>query len=279
MLDRVIADIELAEFRGTLVNLVDRLEAPRFEAAVFGRVSSGKSSLLNHILGTEVLPVGVNPITAVPTRIAFGTDAALTVTLADRQVKRAALEELVEYASEERNPGNTLSVVRLAVALPSARLSEGLVLVDTPGLGSLAAAGAEETLSYLPQCDLGIVLISAVNALNEEDLSTILALSQAGIPVMVLLSKSDLLSSTDRGKASAYIRKEVQSNLGLVVDVHPVSIVGRDENLLGTWFQGELAPVFERHRELARQSVRRRTGALRESVIRALRAKLGRNGA
>jgi hypothetical protein len=61
--------------------------------------------------------------------------------------------------------------------------------VDTPGLGALALAGAAETLAYLPQCDLGIVLISAVNPIDDEDLSTIHALSLAGIPVMVLLSK------------------------------------------------------------------------------------------
>jgi len=279
LLDQVVSDNELAEFRGTLLSLVDRLESPRFEAAVFGRVSSGKSSLLNHLLSTEVLPVGVNPITAVPTRIAFGELPSLTVTLADRQVKKAPLEDLVEYASEERNPGNHLGVVRLAVELPSARLREGLVLVDTPGLGSLAAAGAAETLSYLPQCDLGIVLISAASALDEEDLNTIHALSEAGIPAMVLLSKADLLSPADRDKVSAYIRREIQASMGLLVDVHPVSIVGQDQNLLTTWFEEELAPVFERHRELARQSVRRKAGALREAVIRALRAKLGRNEA
>jgi GTPase Era involved in 16S rRNA processing len=279
LLDQVVSDNELAEFRGALLNLVDRLESPRFEAAVFGRVSSGKSSLLNHILATEVLPVGVNPITAVPTRIAFGERPSLTVTLADRQVKKAPLEDLVEYASEERNPGNSLGVVRLEVELPSPRLSEGLVLVDTPGLGSLATAGAAETLSYLPQCDLGIVLISAVSALNEEDLNTVHALSQAGIPVMALLSKADLLSPADREKAAAYTQRQIQANLGLQVDVHPVSTVGDDQRLLETWFREELARVFERHRELASQSVRRKTGALRESVIRALRAKLGQNGA
>ncbi len=279
LLDQVVSDNELAEFRGTLLNLVDRLEAPRFEAAVFGRVSSGKSSLLNHLLSTEVLPVGVNPITAVATRIAFGERPSLTVTLADRQVKQAPLEELVEYASEERNPGNSLGVVKLEVELPSPRLSEGLVLVDTPGLGSLAAAGAAETLSYLPQCDLGIVLISAVNTLDEEDLNTLHALSQAGIPVMALLSKADLLSPADRDKAAAYARGQIQANLGLPVEVHPVSTVGDEQRLLEIWFQEQLARVLARHRELAEQSVRRKTGALRESVIRALHAKLGQNGA
>ena len=65
--DRIVADRGLVELRPRLSMIVERLESNRFEIAVFGRVSSGKSSLLNHVLQTKALPVGVNPITAVPT--------------------------------------------------------------------------------------------------------------------------------------------------------------------------------------------------------------------
>lgn len=275
LLDRIIGDNELAEYRAPLLTLVERLESPRFEIAVFGRVSSGKSSLLNHLLGTTVLPVGVNPITAVPTRIQYGPEPSLTVTLVDRKVLRHPLEDLVQYASEEQNPGNERGVVRLDVALPSPRLKDGLVLVDTPGFGALATAGAAETLSYLPQCDLGILLISAVNPVNEEDLSTMQALAQAAIPQMVLLSKADLLNPADRGKAEEYSRKAILENLGLKAGVHPVSTVAEHEALLEDWFREELEPMFARQRELAQASIRRKAGALRESVALALRTKLG----
>ena len=66
-LERAIGRHGLVEFRPALRTIIDRLEGDSFEIAVFGRVSSGKSSLLNHIVGQNVLPVGVNPITAVPT--------------------------------------------------------------------------------------------------------------------------------------------------------------------------------------------------------------------
>jgi len=278
LLDRIINEDELAEFRSLLLNVVAKMESPHFEIAVFGRVSSGKSSLLNHVLATNVLPVGVNPITAVPTRLVFGKEAGLAVTLSDRQVRHCPIDDLVVYASEEQNPGNKLGVSRLVVELPCPRLRDGLVLVDTPGLGALATAGTAETLSYLPQCDLGILLISAVNPINEEDLNTICALSQAGIPAMGLLSKADLLSPNDREKALAYTKKEVLANLGLPIEVYPVSTVGQDEELLENWFRDHMAPLFGRHRELVEQSIRRKAGALRESVTAALRSKLGTAG-
>src|SRR5439155_25627526 len=69
MLARIINEHGLVEFRQALSMIVERLEEHTFEVAVFGRVSAGKSSLLNHIVQADVLPVGVHPITAVPTRI------------------------------------------------------------------------------------------------------------------------------------------------------------------------------------------------------------------
>ena len=49
-IERIITAHGLVEFRGTLSMLLDRMESAAFEVGVFGRVSSGKSSLLNHIL-------------------------------------------------------------------------------------------------------------------------------------------------------------------------------------------------------------------------------------
>src|ERR1035441_1281538 len=40
--------------------------------AVLGRFKAGKSSFLNHLLGRDLLPVGVVPVTAVVTEIAYG---------------------------------------------------------------------------------------------------------------------------------------------------------------------------------------------------------------
>ena len=60
-IERIITAHGLVEFRGTLSLLLDRMEGAAFEVGVFGRVSSGKSSLLNYILQTDVLPIGVTP--------------------------------------------------------------------------------------------------------------------------------------------------------------------------------------------------------------------------
>ena len=273
-LEPIINERGLVEFRPALSIILDKIESNNFQIALFGRVSSGKSSLLNHILEMDVLPVGVNPITAVPTRITHGSEPALTVTYLDRRQERVEIALLPELVSEQFNAGNIKHVTRIVVELPSRRLQDGVVFVDTPGLGSLATVGATETLAYLPQCDLGVVLVDAGSTLTQEDLSTLESLYEAAIPALVLLSKADLLSTEDRDRSVNYISDQISSQLGLKLTVHPVSIKGEYSRLLDDWFEHEIQPLCERHQELAQESVRRKTGALREAVEAALKVRI-----
>jgi GTP-binding protein EngB required for normal cell division len=278
-LDRVITRRGLVEFRPLLDQVVRRLEAPQFEIAVFGRVSSGKSSLLNHVAGLDVLPVGVTPITAVPTRMVRGDPPSLTVWRAETGPHVLGVEHLREYASEEGNPGNRKHVTGILVKVPSPRLREGVALVDTPGVGSLARSGSAETFAYLPQCDLGIVLIDSASTLTPDDLSLLRLLYEAAVPAQVLLSKADLLRPADRQRTVEYVREQVRQGLGLELPVHPVSTVGADEALLTRWFEQEVEPLLARHRALVWASLRRKVAHLRESVIAALETLLARQRA
>ncbi|MCX6538361.1 MAG: dynamin family protein [Acidobacteria bacterium] len=275
-IERVITARGLVEFRPTLAMVVDRLVSPTFEIAVFGRVSSGKSSLLNRILGAAVLPVGVTPITAVPTRLIYGEPPGLTASFADAPMVTAALDLLPQLVTEHLNPGNRRHVTRVDVRYPSPRLEHGVVLVDTPGLGSLATAGADETLAYLPRCDLGIVLIDAGSTLMPDDVMTVQALVHAGTPASVLLSKADLLGSDDRARAAAYIAEHIRAEVGLDVAVHAVSAIGADATLTDTWFAAEIAPICQRHQEVALHSIHRKIVLLRDAVRASLQATADR---
>lgn len=276
-IERVVAERGLVEFRSTLAGIVDRLEDQSLEIAMFGRVSAGKSSLLNAILGEEILPVGVTPITAVPTRIRFGEAVSLTVWYAERPRQTLDISRLLEVASEKHNPHNEKRVTRIVLELPSARLRKGVTLVDTPGLGSLATTGASETLAYLPKCDLGAVLIDSGSTLTAEDLQTIVTLQEAAIPVQVLLSKADQLSAEETKQMTAYVREHVSRECHLEVAVYAVSAMAGHRALLERWFESEIHPLFERSRELKALSIKRKVGALRDSVAAALSLRVRRS--
>jgi GTP-binding protein EngB required for normal cell division len=275
-IESIVTRHGLVEFRSRIGSLASRFEDNNLEVAFFGRVSSGKSSLLNALLSTDVLPVGVNPITAVPTRLRYGPTLRAEVAFASGLREEVKLDEFRNLVSEHGNPGNQRNVMRAVVEVPSPRLGQGIVLVDTPGLGSLARRGAAETMSYLPACDLAILLIDAGAVLNEEDIGTLRLLYEGGIPAIVLLSKADLLAESDLSRVTGYIEAQVESELGLKVHVQPVSTIPDRPELLNHFFEKELLPRFNQARSLREASVARKIGVLRESVIAALEASVQR---
>jgi GTP-binding protein EngB required for normal cell division len=274
MIEQLVTRHGLVEFRSRIDSLASRLEDDNLEVALFGRVSSGKSSLLNALLGADVLPVGINPITAVPTKLRYGATLRAEVAYGHGREETVTIEELAKLVTEQGNPGNLRNVVRAVVEVPSPRLKQGIVLVDTPGLGSLAKRGAAETLAYLPSCDLALLLIDAGTALNEEDIGTLRLLYEGGIPAIVLLSKADLLAEGDLHRVTDYIQEQLQTELGLGMNVHPVSSLPDYSVLLDQFFELELLPRFEKARTLRNASIARKIGALRSSMIAALETTL-----
>jgi GTP-binding protein EngB required for normal cell division len=274
LIEELVARNGMVEFRPRIESLASRLEDNNLEAALFGRVSSGKSSLLNALLNTSVLPVGVLPITAVPTRLQYGTTLHAVVTFGSGRSETVTVEELGNLVSEQGNPGNSRNVARAIVQVPSPRLKQGIVLVDTPGLGSLAKRGSAETLAYLPSCDIAMLLIDAGATLNEEDIGTLRLLCEAAIPAIVLLSKSDLLADGDIQRITSYIHQQLQQELGLEVSVHPVSSLPEQSGLLDDFFDHELLPRFNEARSLRASSAARKIGALREAVTAAFETAL-----
>ncbi len=260
----------LTEFRPTMTMLLDRAEDTALEIAVFGRVSTGKSSLLNHIIGADLLPVGVTPITAMPTRIGYGPRPLVRVWQEGIGASEHTVEELPSYVDERLNSENRKRVGRILVLYPSERLREGIIFVDTPGVGSLATRGAAETLTYLPRCDAGIVLVDAGSTLTPDDTRVIGALTQASTPTTVLVSKADLLSLDDLEQQIAYVKRQLRSELDAELPVRAVSVMAGHLRLLDEWFAEELTPLYERKQRLLQESLARKTLMLAEATRAAL---------
>ena len=243
---------------------------------LFGRVSSGKSSLLNALLNTDVLPVGINPITAVPTKLRYGPELRAAVAFGDGQSAIVSVDELAKLVTEQSNPGNRRNVVRAIVEVPSPRLREGIMLVDTPGLGSLTKRGAAETLASLPSCDLALLLIDAGAILSAEDIGTLRLLYKVGIPALVLLSKAGPACGRRSASDDFLHRRTYQERSRSPRNNSPHQRVESLLNPAGPLFERELFPRFEEARALRNASVARKSGSLREAVTSAMESSLHR---
>src|SRR4051794_34382743 len=79
---------------------------PPLDVAVLGQFKSGKSSLLNAVLGEDTFPVGAVPVTAVITRATAGPGRVVRVTRRDGSVEEVAPGRLAEFVTESGNPCN-----------------------------------------------------------------------------------------------------------------------------------------------------------------------------
>jgi GTP-binding protein EngB required for normal cell division len=274
----IISRHHLVEFLPTLNSITRKIESHRYEIAVFGRVSSGKSSLINELLGIQLLPVGTTPITAVPIHIVAGPQPRLRVTFLDRTVAMRA-EALPEFAAEQFNPANSKGVVGLELSVASKRLQDGVAFVDTPGIASLATTGTKLALAYLPDCDYGLVLVDSQSTLGRDDLDILRTLHTSGIPSAVMITKCDLLSPADIERTVVYTRSEIVEHLGLHLDVVPVSSKESWAPEVNRWFDATILPLLERARESLNISTNRKSQSLRKSILATLESKARRANA
>lgn len=277
-LEQVITRQGLVEFRPRFDSLLAGLESAVFEVAVFGRVSAGKSSFLNALLQTDLLPVGVHPITAVPTRIQFGDELKAWMRVGAGARTEVAPGHLRSLITEAGNPGNREGLQEALFELPAARLRAGIVLVDTPGLGSLALQGSKETLAYLPACDLALVLVDAGGTLTPEDIGTLRLLSEAGIAALVMLSKADLVMPAERASAIAYVQEQLERELHTPFTVFPVSVVPECLSMVTDVYHQELEVRFTQAHELKQRSISTKLLRLRDDLVAALGARAERFG-
>jgi GTP-binding protein EngB required for normal cell division len=222
------------ELAARAARLAERLERRRFNVAVLGEFKRGKSTLVNALLGADVLPAGVLPLTAVVTEVAYGPPGA-TVFHEDGTEKEIALSELAGYVTETANPANALHVKRVEARLPAELLRTGVVLVDTPGTGSVFRHDAAAARALL-EADGAIVVFSADAPLSEEERKLLAALSERQAPTFFVLNRVDHLNPSEREEVGRFVAAAMADELGRHERLWPLSA----RTALGARLAGEL---------------------------------------
>ncbi|OZM71377.1 GTPase [Amycolatopsis antarctica] len=122
-----------------------RLGAP-LQVAVAGRIKSGKSTLVNALIGRRVAPTDVGECTRLVTRFQYGTVDRVEVVFTDGR------KQVLPFAADGMIPGelgvDIEQVSHIEAYLTNAVL-QGMTVIDTPGLGSLDAASVSRTEQLL----------------------------------------------------------------------------------------------------------------------------------
>ncbi len=148
---------------------------PTVRVLVVGEFKQGKSQLVNALVNAPVCPVDDDIATAVPTAVRYaetpevvlvregGTEDEPPVTLS------VPMDQLAEHVSEAGNPGNRERLQYAEVGIPRKLLRQGLVLVDTPGVGGLGSAHGASTMAALPSADAVMLVSDASQSYTEPE--------------------------------------------------------------------------------------------------------------
>jgi GTP-binding protein EngB required for normal cell division len=189
------------------------VENPPIDVAILGQFKAGKSSFVNNLIGRDVLPVGVIPVTTVITRLRFGERERALISFYDGTAKEIPVSALDEYTAEAKNPSNEKNVETVDIELPGLSDYAGLRLVDTPGLGSVFKAHMEVSANWLPEVGAAILAVSADRPLSDNDVQLIRELTQYTPRIILLLTKADLLTPSQQEEVVRFFEDTLKREL------------------------------------------------------------------
>lgn len=205
--------------------LLIRLAEDRFNLVVVGQFKRGKSSLMNAVIGRDLLPTGLLPLTSAITTLCYGPQERVVLRRKGWAVEpEITLDALADYITERGNPGNEKGLIEARVELPIAFLRRGLHFIDTPGVGSSQPANTATTYAFLPQAD-AVVFVTSVEAPLSATERTFLQDIRAHVrKLFIIVNKIDLLSAAERRDVLEYIRAQLNTLLGTTnLPLYPVS--------------------------------------------------------
>ena len=192
-----------------LISLERKLASNQLHLAVLGQMKRGKSSFINALMKAEILPTGVLPVTAVITELKYGLapEAIILYTTGTRE--QVDLGSLANYITESGNPGNKKQVASVELAYPSPFLESGIILIDTPGIGSTHAHNTRTTEAYLQQVDAGIVVLSVDPPITEVESYFIRKVKEEIPKLFFVLNKVDKASADEVCHISRFLEEEL----------------------------------------------------------------------
>lgn len=169
---------------------------------VIGAFSAGKSSLLNALMGTEILPVGIAPETELATELRYSPEPYLLAITHDGVQERLPVETLgsINRRSSE------FSHLRLYLDSEALKSIAPLVLVDMPGFGSSLENHNKAIAYYLPRGVHFVVMTSIEDGnITQSMLRKLDELKTYDTDFTFLLSKCNLRAADQVEEVRAYV--------------------------------------------------------------------------
>ena len=194
-----------------------------FQVMFTGVFNSGKSTLLNALMHSEMLDMGNVPLTAVITKLICRSDRECAVIYkteldADGHHTRVVMDDLKQFFNEYHvDPKDTekfkRTVDHVVIYTKNSGIAGSMVqLIDSPGTGA-SQADDDVTQNFIKRASAIVFLINATQPLQKEDklyIAKYFAGKQLNNVFFVVNKVNLLISDDDLEKLKAYVRDELE---------------------------------------------------------------------
>jgi ribosome biogenesis GTPase A len=225
IIKEAVRSLGMEETERQLEELMGKLAEDHFTLAVLGQFKRGKSSLMNAIVGRELLPTGLLPLTSAITALQYGPTERLLITRENSMfTDELPVSTLPDYVTEKGNPANQKKVKKASVELPVPFLRQGLEFVDTPGVGSVITANTAVTYGFLPECDAVILVTSVDTPMSSLEMEFLKEIRGFVDKIFFVVNKTDLVSDDELSEVMGFVTQTIKSQVGREsVKIYPVS--------------------------------------------------------
>ncbi len=231
-MNSLLRNIEKTAIRFSYVNILDEIrhlktfenEENQLDLVVLGQFKAGKSSLLNSLIGRKLLPVGVLPVTAIITRMAFGEYEKVIVTTLSNEQMEIGLDELPLFITEKENPENKKGVYLVDIFVRELANYKNIRFIDTPGLGSAFKHNTKVTQNWFSRIGAAIVVINAGQAYSDNDRQLTESALEQSPEVYFILSKTDLIHERELQEVKQFVKQKSLENFKKELPVFTYSV-------------------------------------------------------
>lgn len=195
LLEKERLSTEAGSKEENIENLLLRASDVSFRLLVMGRFSSGKSALINGLLGEQILPEKALPATALITEIYYGKEKKVVMYPRPGKWKggNAPFEieptksEIAKYSTLNNKTGiNTKEANRIdscfekmVVYWPLELLKDGVCIIDSPGTND-PYSNDYIVEAYVPKADAILYCINGTNPYDAVDRNTLEMINSKG---------------------------------------------------------------------------------------------------
>jgi hypothetical protein len=248
-------------------SLINRSTGNELTVLIAGQFKRGKSTLINALIGNDILPTGALPLTSIATSVHFGTESAI-VSYRDGGSSQIDIRDLGEYVTEAGNPENVRAVSAVDVHV-HAEFLHGLRIVDTPGVASAFVHNTDAARSALHEADVAILVVGPEPPIGEAEIVFAKEVRDASERLFVVYNKADLLPGQER-EIIGFTQRQLDAALGFEPRIFALSARdalsaaqdGRSDSRFME-FVAALTAFLDRNRDLVRErSIARKAAGL-----------------